>query len=177
MIYYHKINSPFKRERGKFTSEFADIEFAEYLHDDWNWYFKWDGMNVGVDLFSLRPFGRTKNSAFTYDQWRMLSEWALSVAGYSPRGNVYGELVGPGIQSNPHKFESLRVMEFERVIDGEIVLPEALFTKSLDDMIQSCMNKDELFQSSEDNYIEGYVGRLAADPSIITKLKVKDQWA
>jgi hypothetical protein len=176
--YYPKINAPFMRDKkGRFTDEWADPLFEEYAHEDWDWFYKWNGTNVGLDVKSHTFFGRTEKTTFTGAQAATLQEWTQRWQ--DPELEyVYGELVGPGIQGNPHGLDHLEVKEFEGWASGLYprALGETMFRTSLSEMAAACRDKDFPFVSTKDLYIEGYVGRLLGSSNILTKLKVKDRW-
>lgn len=117
--YYRKINSPFMRDKkGVFTEEFADPAFEEHLHEKWLWDYKWNGTNVGFDVDTREVFGRTAKSMFTPFQLKVVQHWADSM-GFSSEfweskrdglTQVYGELIGTGIQGDPHGVNGLMVV-------------------------------------------------------------------
>ncbi len=118
--YYRKINSPYKRDpKGKeFIPEFADSEFEEHLDDVWLWDYKWDGTNVGFDVDTRDVFGRTENTTLTAFQWKVVRHWAESMGFDSEYWEsksdgltqVYGELIGTGVQGDPHGVDGLMVV-------------------------------------------------------------------
>lgn len=122
--YYRKINSPYKRDpKGKaFIPEFADPVFEEYFDSQyWSWNYKWDGTSVGFEVGG-DVFGRTEATALTNDQWNTVRAWQKSVEPHAgthcgPVKYVYGELVGPGIQGNPHGLDHLTVVTFDSQLE------------------------------------------------------------
>lgn len=181
--YFTKINSPYKRDpKGKaFIPEFADPVFEENLHSDWKWYYKWDGTSVGFE-WGGEPFGRTKDSALSWEQWKAVLSWQEFEQGFTLLDDikyVYGELVGPGIQGNPHGLEELEVITFASrdATSYHLDSDNLWWGCSLQEAINEFrVNRAGLKQEAQ-GYFEGLVGHLAADPNVITKLKVKDRWS
>lgn len=117
--YYRKINSPYMRDKkGVFVPEFSDPVFEEYLDSKyWSWDYKWDGTSVGFEVGG-DVFGRTEKTSLTNDQWETVRAWKDALephvgSHYGPVKYVYGELVGPGVQGNPHGFDHLTVVTFD----------------------------------------------------------------
>ena len=182
MRYYPKINSPLLRDaKGRFIpGQWADPVFEQHRNEPWYWYYKWNGTNVGMTADGW--FGRTVHSAFTDAQGIYLDQW-LSQAQAQGRLTdgqyLYGELIGPGIQGNPHNRLHLQVVEFE-LWDGAattpVPVPYGLHTiETLSRQLTAHRTKRNLFGWGG-GYLEGYVGRLVADPSVVTKIKTRDKW-
>ena len=128
MHYFPKINAPFKREvdgpnRGKFIplellrgldskfygaiEDFADPNFHELLDVAWIWSEKFDGMSSGIHFHedgSYTIFGRTKKTKFSADQMDAMQDAVETYSKFAGSGlTLYGELVGPSLQGNPHR--------------------------------------------------------------------------
>jgi len=178
--YYPKINAPFMRdEKGRFVKDqWADPVFERHQDDEWSWYYKWDGTNVGMTTDGW--FGRSERSMFTAEQADCLDRWYTNKRDSLLRLEsgleyLYGELVGPGVQGNPHDFAELAVVEFERW--DVAPHPYGLFwPATLNEMLTDHRNHDVWF-GEHYYYVEGFVGRLVSDPSVATKIKVKDKWS
>lgn len=173
--YYPKINAPFVRdERGRFVADaWADPVFDLHLDDQWHWYYKWNGTNVGMN--DRGWFGRSERSTFTTEQADCLDNWYAGARDRVTDGQfLYGELVGPGINGNPHEWDELGVVEFEHWHGTPI--PYGLCSVgTLNQVLAAHRDRTEWF-GKHVFYVEGYVGRLATDPSVVTKIKVKDKW-
>lgn len=189
--YYRKINSPYKRDpKGKaFIPEFADPVFEEYFDSQyWSWNYKWDGTSVGFEVGG-DVFGRTEATALTNDQWNTVRAWQKSVEPHAgthcgPVKYVYGELVGPGIQGNPHGLDHLTVVTFDSQLEDGTYYEFGVihhYGLRLRDVVDMARNGGlhEAFPGVE--YVEGLVGRFWGDDrykdGIITKIKVKDRWS
>lgn len=191
--FYRKIDSPYKRENNGrfFLPEFADPLFEEHFDDVWEWDYKWDGSSVGFEFVVGEPFGRTEGAAFSWQQWKTVVEWGefLKDRFYSYDGPalldfpeyVYGELVGPGIQKNPHGLKELAVVSFDSRAGGNYVgLSPVHGRKTLREAVElfrAGKGTQVLDVTSGSDYFEGVVGRLAGNQNVITKLKVKDKWS
>lgn len=123
--YIPKINSIFKRDsRGRFTDEYARTEFAQLAAVPWRWTYKWDGTSAGINFRSddiETSFGKTANTVITEDMYRAMGDWAREKAVHLRRSGVtvYGELVGPKIQSNRHGLDAVQFKPFAaRDADG-----------------------------------------------------------
>lgn len=182
--YYRKINSPYKRDKkGVFIPEFADPVFEEHLDSVWAWTYKWDGTSVGFEVGG-EVFGRTPDSALSWEQWKTVLVWQQYREGLLENGEtyVYGELVGPDVQRNPHGLDRLAVMQFDSR-SGENYLglgyQQDIAYASLREAIDKARTGflPDLLPDGDPRYFEGVVGRLVDDPNVITKLKVKDRWS
>ncbi len=119
--YYRKINSVYQRDKkGVFIPEFADPLYEEYLDESWMWYYKWNGTNVGFEVGG-DVFGRTERTALTDEQWGVVRRWQKAIEpNVQPEVKyVYGELVGPGVQGNPHQLDRLTVVTFDTYTDRD----------------------------------------------------------
>lgn len=175
MRYYPKINSPLMRDEvGRFLpGQWADLAFEQHQEDMWDWYQKWNGTNVGMTTDGW--FGKSERSTFTTEQADCLDDWyQVSRSILEPGEYLYGELIGPGVQGNPYEWPSLGVRTFE-CWNGH-PRPFGLSSQAtLNEMLAAHRARCDWF-GQHDFYIEGYVGRLATDPSVVTKIKVKDRW-
>lgn len=185
--YFCKIDSPFQRDkRGRFTGEWADPRFADLADETWRWYYKWDGTSVGCrfdDDGKAHIFGRGTKTVMPDWQAEAVQAWADSLSRRAAPLHVYGELVGPRVQGNPHEFAELTVMEFARVVPGR--LPRLPWPTSPFYEERTLSQVVEAFRSGE-NYpcprpvfgeYEGVVGWYPRGNGLWTKLKVRDRWA
>lgn len=122
--YYPKINSLYKRdERGKFIPhDYACEEFLQLADVDWEWTYKWNGTCAGVWFRPDRvneAFGKSARSELNGEMMQALFTWGIDFPQFKGTGlTVYGELVGPKIQSNLHGLETVEFKPFD-VRDAE----------------------------------------------------------
>lgn len=112
--YYPKIHSPYLRQpHGQRALILTQPAIPETADPDqiWSWSWKWDGTSVGV--MGGTPFGRTANSALTWDHWQEVLEAAYHPMHKRTAQALYGALVGPGLNGNRHELAVPEVRWFE----------------------------------------------------------------
>lgn len=123
-IFYPKINGVYKRHtegpnRGKFIfGEFSQPEYEQLLDVPWYWTYKWDGTCSGIhfreDSYPF-AFGKSEKSELTKEMRDALGNWSIGPGAQFKNSGliIYGELVGPKIQSNPHGLEQVEFKPFD----------------------------------------------------------------
>lgn len=193
MMYYPKINGIYKRyqegpDRGKFViGEFAQREFELLLNVPWYWTYKWNGTSAGIHFHqddAPEFFGRTKNSSMTFPMIEALEHWETSSDFHGSGLTVYGELVGPKIQGNPHQLEEVIFQPFDVAYQGRFWNKGRVYIELSDSgrpIIAPLRDMIDKFASGHrpyNEYVEGLVGTpdlcdLKGD-RITTKLKWVD---
>lgn len=197
-IYYPKINGVYKRhadgpDKGKFImGEYSLPEYEQLLNVPWYWTYKWDGTCSGIyfreDSYPY-AFGKSKKSQLTKEMADALANWSIGPGSQFRKSGltIYGELVGPKIQSNPHGLEHVTFQPFDvryqdhfwpkhRVFE-EIPGAQYYVTQTLGDAIQQFAGRLGAPPPGK-RYEEGFVGtpdlcELKGN-RITTKLKWKD---
>lgn len=206
--YYPKINSPWHRfregpEKNRFNfAAWSEQAFRDLEYNYWYWTSKWDGTCTGIhypdpgaEVLGRRRyhvFGKSSKTVLEPRHERVLCEWAEEhFEQFEGSGlTIYGELVGPNIQSNRHGLPEGAFKPFDvRNAQGEwwdrsrvasVVGAEEPFVMTLDDVVQSFsagISPPNVFDGMLD-VSEGIVGTpnllSLKGERIITKLKWKD---
>lgn len=189
--FYPKINGVFKRfregpDKNKFMfGEFSLPEYEQLLDIEWSWTEKWDGTSAGIYFDDkTEVFGRTANTLMSEDMRDALWRYADANTDFHGSGlTVYGELVGPKIQGNPHKFNVVTFQPFDvryghtwwtkqRVFD-EIPGAGSVERDTLRNAIANFVKYDQ-----SETFVEGVVGTPdlcdLKGRRITTKLKWRD---
>lgn len=123
-MYYSKINGIYKRydlgpDKGKFIhGQFSLPAYKQLLDVEWNWTEKLDGTNAGIQFGEIfgEPIllGRTAKTIMSTPMIETLETFASNHDSLHDRQiTVYGELVGPKIQGNPHGFDEVKFVPFD----------------------------------------------------------------
>jgi hypothetical protein len=124
---YPKINTLYKRDpltKIILTHEAYSEEYFEYLcYNPWQWTEKLDGTNIRLNYdcatSTVTVGGRTDRAVIPKPllQWINahidVSVWQSTFTGSEGEITIYGEGVGPGIQSNPHELSEPEFIMFD----------------------------------------------------------------
>lgn len=204
VLFNPKCKTLFRRNLDTFkvTNELTDQRYAQVK--DWLVTEKMDGMSVilSINTEDYTYFGRSRNTNFNAEQQQFMDEafhsanYQLFKIGFEKPVDIYAELVGPGIQGNPHNLDALELFVFDvRVNDFwldwdnvcDIAEKAGLQTVSLATPDGERVSAEYVvsfidyhLKFPQDEYCEGFVART--DPylydnmgnRIMWKLKVSD---
>lgn len=121
VLFNPKTKTLFRRDPATFkvTNELTDQRYAQIK--DWLVTEKMDGMSVilSINTEDHTYFGRSRNTNFNTAQQQFMNEafhsthYNLFKIGFEKPVDIYAELVGPGVQGNPHNLDALSLYVFD----------------------------------------------------------------